>query len=95
MKEILAYEATKICRGAEEANKARNREVTEEIKVNNGDNIVDVLVKNGLCKSNGEARRLIEGNGVKFNGEVVDKTFTINIAGDLMVGKKRKVTIKI
>ena len=95
MKEILAYEATKICRGEEEANKARNREVTEEIKVNNGDNIVDVLVQNGLCSSKGEARRLIEGKGVKFNGKVVDKNFTITTAGELMVGKKRKVAIKI
>ena len=95
VKEILAYEATKICRGEEEANKARNREVTEEINVNKGDNIVEVLVANGLCKSNGEARRLIEGKGVKFNGEVVDKNFTITTAGDLMVGKKRKIMLQV
>jgi len=93
VKEILAYEATKICRGEEEANKAKNREINEKVKVNKGQNIVEVLVQNSFCKSNGEARRLIDGKGVKFNNETITKDFNIEKEGELSIGKKKKVKI--
>ena len=93
IKEILAYEATKICRGEDEANKAKNREINEEVKVEKNKNIVEVLVQNGFCKSNGEARRLIEGNGVKFDGKSITKDFGFDREGELSIGKKRKVKI--
>lgn len=93
VKEVLAYEATKICRGEEEANKARNREVTEEITCRQGKNIVDVLVENGLCSSKSEARRLLDNRGVRFDGETVDKNFSVENEGELVVGKKRKFQI--
>jgi len=93
VKEILAYEATKICRGEEEANKARNREVTEEITCRQGKNIVDVLVENGLCSSKSEARRLLDNRGVRFDGETIDKNFSVENEGELVVGKKRKFQI--
>ena len=93
VKEILAFEATKNCRGEDEANKAKNREVACEIVAQKGDNIVDILVKNGLCKSNGEARRLIEGNGVRFNGEILTKSFVVSNSGELTIGKKRKIKL--
>ena len=95
IKEILAFEATKICRGEDEANKAKNREVQEIFEVEKNTNIVKFLVENQLCKSNGEARRLIDGNGVKFNGETIDKSFSINKNGDLTIGKKKKIAILI
>ena len=95
VKEILAFEATKICRGEEEANKAKNRELTDIITIQPNSGIIDVLVGNNICKSNGEARRLIEGKGVKFNDNVVDKNFVFNENGKLQIGKKRKVIIKI
>ena len=95
VKEVLAYEATKICRGEEEANKARNREVNEEIKVAKGSAVVELLVSNGFCKSNGEARRLLEGNGVKFAGKNITKEFVFVEDGELSIGKKKKVMIKI
>ena len=94
-KEILAFEATKICRGEKEAVKASKREVSDEIGVKIGQNIVEVLVKNGICSSNGEARRLIEGNGVKFDGEVLTKDFTFSGEGTLSIGKKKKFLVKI
>ena len=93
VKEILAFEATKICRGEDEANKAKNREVAYEIVVQKGDNIVDILVKNGICKSNSEARRLIEGNGVRFNEEILTKSFVVNNSCELSIGKKRKIKL--
>ena len=95
IKEILAFEATKICRGEDEANKAKNREVQEIFEVEKNTDIVKFLVENQLCKSNGEARRLIEGNGVKFNGETIDKNFSVKNSGNLTIGKKKKIAILI
>ena len=48
---------------------------------------VGLLVKSGLCSSNGEAKRLIQQGGVSINDEVVDmaKRFT---ADDLKEGLK-------
>ncbi len=94
IKEILAYEATKICRGEDEANKAKNRELKEEITIQKGQNIVEILVANKICKSNGEARRLIEGNGVKVNNQIINKTFAFDVEGELKIGKKRQISIK-
>lgn len=34
-------------------------------------NILDVLLEGGVVKSKGEARRLVEQNGVRLNGEIV------------------------
>ena len=94
-KEILAFEATKICRGEEEASRALNREVRDEICVKIGPDIVVTLVSNGICSSNSEARRLIEGNGVKFEGEIVTKDFKFSTNGTLSIGKKKKFLVKI
>ena len=95
VKEILAFEATKICRGEEEAIKASKRENISEIIVETGQNIIEVLVENNICKSNGEARRLIEGNGVRFNDNTINKDFIFNESGEISIGKKRKFTIKV
>jgi tyrosyl-tRNA synthetase len=87
-KEVLAYEATKISHGQEEANKAR--EVSRKAfsgDISELDNIpgtelsstelsemtiVDLLVKTGLCESKSEARKLIAGGGVYANGQNVE-----------------------
>ena len=94
-KEILAFEATKICRGEKEAVLASKRENVEEIQVDNGENIVSVLNKCGVCKSNGEARRLIEGNGVRVDDATIDKDFVFEENCDLYIGKKRKFAVKV
>lgn len=80
-KERLAYEVTKIVHGEEEAKKAQAQakgafggnsddlptvEVTLSSKA-----IVDVLCELKLAKSKGEAKRLIDGGGVKINDETV------------------------
>ena len=95
IKEILAFEATKICRGEEAAIKASKRENTDEIITEKGENIVKTLVMNNICTSNSKARQLINGNGVKFNGSVIDEKFTFNQNGELSIGKKRKFKILI
>lgn len=79
-KERLAYEVTAIVHGKDVADEvlkqvkaafsqdASNMPVVE---IENPTNIIDILVKCGLCKSNGEARRLADGGGVAVNDEKI------------------------
>jgi len=58
--------------------------------------IVKLLVSAGLAATNGEARRLIEGRGVKLDGEVVaDEKLKVELAGErlLQAGKRRFVRV--
>jgi tyrosyl-tRNA synthetase len=59
-----------------------------------GQTVVEVLVGSGLAASRGEARRLIEQHGVRFNGETLsDPTAAFNQSGVLQVGKRKFVRI--
>ncbi len=102
-KEILAFEATKICHGekiaAEVLQKAReiflnknaNAFEAKEIK-GVGKKLIEIIKEIGAVESNGEAKRLIEGRAVKINGEaVLDVNLVIEKVGDfeLAVGKKK------
>jgi len=107
-KMFLAFEITKLVWGEEKAEKAREEfekvfkegkfpEKVERFKISEPKNILDVLVEAGLAKSKSEARRLIEGNAVDFNGEVVTD-WGIEIGPEdrkrmLRVGKRRFVLI--
>lgn len=79
-KKILAYEVTKLVHGEEEAN--RVQKTAEEIFAKGGVSedmpttvipdavgmgILDLLVKTGLLASKGEARRLVQQNGLSIN----------------------------
>ena len=58
--------------------------------------IVKLLVSAGLAATNGEARRLIEGRGVKLDGEVVaDEKLQVELASErlLQAGKRRFVRV--
>ena len=110
-KERLAYEVTKIVHGEEEASKAAAQakgafsgdedamptmEVTLESR-----NVVDVLCQLNIAKSKGEAKRLIDGGGVKINDDVVtgygaeltDSQF--NYFFILHKGKKVHIRVKV
>jgi len=91
-KKILAFEATKLCRGEEEAKKA---EATAKETFENGgmgqdlptfdmssdSNIIDSLVLTGLCKSKSDARRMITAGAISVNGEkITDDKFQITLA---------------
>ena len=81
-KEILAFELTKLVHGEENAMLAEKqtkavfgggsvedmpvKEVSKDLT-----SVIDVLTAVGLCKSRGEARRLIEGGGVSVNDDKV------------------------
>ena len=84
-KEVLAFEITKIVHGEEEAMKALEASkalfggegthddapFTEHDSSFIGMDISTVMTEVGLVKSKGEARRLIQQNGVSLNGEKV------------------------
>ncbi len=85
VKEILAFEATKICHGEEVANqvlkKAReiflqkNIEAFEEkiiaIEENNSKKLVDIIFEIKATESKADAKRLIEGKAVKINNQII------------------------
>ena len=112
-KEILAYELTNLVHGEEEAKKAdaaakamfANGGISGDIptttypeaELNEGKDILTLLVDTELAKSRGEGRRLVQQNGVSVNGEKVteiDATFTTadyNEDGVILIKKGKKV----
>lgn len=108
-KERLAYEVTKIVHGEEEADKAQaqakgafggdeNAMPSVEISLTSR-NVIDVLCDLGLAKSKGEAKRLIDGGGVKINDDVV-KTYSDELTDSqanngFIIHKGKKVHIRV
>ena len=81
-KKILAFEATKICRGEDNAVSARDTAAKTFEQGALGDNlptfnasdgcgILDAFVGIGFCSSKGEARRLIKQGGLKLNDQTI------------------------
>jgi tyrosyl-tRNA synthetase len=85
LKKILAFEATKLCHGEFVANECLEKATNiyekgsfddlDILKFEWRENLqLSFLMKEwGLSSSNGEARRLIKGGGVKINDEKIDK----------------------
>jgi tyrosyl-tRNA synthetase len=113
-KKILAFEATKMMRGEQAATLAATTaqqtfagsgrsDGLPKIDLNKADSLslVDLLVQANLCESKGEARRLIKGNGIRVNDELVtdealvlsDRDFCEDAAAKISAGKKRHVLI--
>ncbi len=98
-KKILAFEATKICRGISEAENAQDTAIkTFEQGVAGGDlptlnadlsagiGVLDAFLQIGFVQSKGEARRLIKQAGLKINDKPVsDENYKITSA-DLVDG---------
>lgn len=96
----LACEIVKIYHNEEAARKAQEHfekvfskketpDEIEEVKIEEGETIIDFLVKTGMADSRGDARRKIEQGGVKIDGEVV-KDFNL-VLGNMFDGKVVKV----
>ncbi len=65
-----------------------------EIKIERDKNILDLLVELKFVQSRGEAKRLVQGGGVKFEGEKIsDLNFIINDEGILQSGKRNFVKL--
>jgi tyrosyl-tRNA synthetase len=63
---------------------------TPTVKVAAGPhNIIDLLVSIGAFASKGEARRMIQNNGVKINGAVADQNLNIENETVIQIGKRK------
>jgi len=104
-KERLAFELTKMVHGEEKAETARAQakaafggeegDMPERKIPADTANLLGALVATGICKSNGEARRLVEQGGVTVNGE---KATDFNMPlpeGDFTIFKGKKVRVKV
>ncbi len=118
LKILLANKTTEMLHGKDEAKKAENiaKETFSEnstgsnlpsikIKENligNEFNIIDLIILSKLENSKSEIRRLIKGNAVKINNEIIDnekliidkKLFNENYC-KLSIGKKRHLKIEL
>ena len=116
-KKILATEATAMCHGRDAAEKAEAtaRETFEgggtsadlpsvaidAKQLAEGLGLLEAFVIAGLAKSNGEARRLVQGGGAKVNDTAQDDTTATLTEADvqdgtikLSFGKKRHVLLR-
>ncbi len=66
----------------------------ETIEVESGIRIIEVLSRSGLAPSNSEARRLVQGGGVKLDGvQIKDPNTVLTDAGEYVISKgKNKFT---
>lgn len=65
-----------------------------ECKIESGKNILDLLVELKFAASKGEAKRLIQGGGVKINGEKIsDINYSVQEEGILQSGKRNFVKL--
>jgi len=116
---VLATEATALMHGREEAERAAKTAsdtfsgpgVSENLPIipispkelDDGANLIRWIVKAGFASSNGEARRLMIGNGIKVNGAPPSdenaKLTRADMTADgyikLSAGKKRHVLVKL
>jgi tyrosyl-tRNA synthetase len=118
-KKILAFEATKLCHGEAEAYAAATTaKLTFEegkpaadlpgieidrTRLGVGISLIEILVETELVSSKSEARRLIEGGGVKCNGIPVTNIKTMIGMRDakekgyieISAGRKKHVLIRL
>ncbi len=103
-KEVLAYELTKLVHGEEKAKAAQEQaraafggegEIPEKKVPADTATVLQALIATGLCKSNGEARRLVEQGGVSVNGEKVTDAGASLPAFPFTLFKGKKVRIKV
>lgn len=107
-KELLAYELTKLVHGEEEADKAlaaakaifANGGASADMpsteipaaELEGGINILDLLVKTGLCPSKSEGRRLVQQNGIAVDDvKVTDPNAVITIDDSVVIKKGKKI----
>ena len=103
-KEVLAFELTKEVHGEEKAKTAQEQAKAAfaggdgEMLVKEAagaQTVVDAMVAAGVCKSKGEARRLIEQGGVSVNDEKVTDANMPVPAEEFVLKKGKKVRVKI
>src|SRR5574344_1022878 len=93
----LAMTITEEYHGKEEAEHAKEEFISvfskkgipddiKEVSEMNGKGIIDVLCELNFTQSRGEAKRLIQGGGVKLDGEkITDLAYTIKLDKDIVL----------
>lgn len=109
-KERLAFEVTKIVHSEQDAIEAQNAsraafvtgdsENMPQTEIEKGINqVVDIMVAINIAKSKGEAKRLIEGGGIRIgDNKVIDIAASVSdeeLANGIVLHKGKKVHIKI
>ena len=109
-KEILAFEATKICHGEFLANEAlqkarsifinKNNQAFDEkiIELINGNpvKLIDIIFNIKATESKSDAKRLIAGNAIKINNETIcDINFSFDQPQEFSLGIGKKQFFKI
>ena len=117
-KKVLAHEATKMCRGEAAALAAAETAhqtfvqggagddlptlTITQAQLDEGYGINTAFVELGFCKSNGEARKLASGGGLKINDQKVEDTYAnltadhfIDGAAKLSKGKKNHAILEL
>ncbi|MCK4694667.1 MAG: tyrosine--tRNA ligase, partial [Candidatus Cloacimonetes bacterium] len=102
IKQRLAREIVSLYHGEKEAQKAEEefnqvfskKEIPDEMpeyKMKEDKiSIMDILVRNKICSSNGEVKRMIKQNAVSINGKKINDIFyEINDSVVIKVGKRR------
>lgn len=103
----LAYTITQEYCGIEGAefgqiefiNVVSNRGIPQdisEVKIETGKNILDLLVELKFVQSKGEAKRLIQGGGVKIEGEKIsDMAYTVDFEGSVVLQSGKRNFVKL
>ena len=101
----LAHIITEEYHGKENADKAQEGFINvvsnkgipddiQEVQLIESKNILDLLLELNFIQSKGEGKRLIQGGGVKFEGEkVAEPTFLVEKEGILQAGKRKLAKI--
>jgi tyrosyl-tRNA synthetase len=70
--------------------------IADDVDENKQIGILNLLVKAGLCPSNGEARRLVQQNGIAVNGEkFTDPKGMVDLSEQVIIKKGKKVFHKV
>jgi len=106
LKMKMAFEITSIFYGDEDAASGQDafvktfqkKEVPDEMpeyQMEEGQTVLDVILKAELASSKSEARRLIDQKGVRLDGEVLERgDMPFPHAGVLQVGKRKFLRVK-
>lgn len=77
------------------SNKGIPQDISEH-KIEVGQNIVDLLVELNFVQSKGEAKRLIQGGGVKIDGEKIsDMNYSINFEKSVILQSGKRNFVKL
>jgi len=106
-KERLAFEVTKIVRGEESAIDAQNKSIATFVNTNKDEmlaitvekkdttNILDILIATNNAKSRGEAKRLVDGKGIKIDDITVDNYEFSTDKIEFILRKGKKSIVKV